>query len=217
MPASLIHLVRHGEVFNPDGVLYGRIPGFGLSELGHRMAAAAAESLAGREISALYASPLQRAQESAAPWSKLFGLDIVTEDRIIEPTNAFEGSVKMGPRVVLAPRSWKYLVNPFAPSWGEAFTSVESRMLAAVGDAYNSVESGEVVMVSHQMPIVMVARSVKGMKLWHDPRKRRCALSSITTLALRDPQGPGQPRFVEVDYQEPARDLAANSIDSGAV
>ena len=211
MPASLIHLVRHGEVFNPDGILYGRIRGFGLSELGHRMAAAAAESLAGREISALYASPLQRAQESAAPWAQNFGLDIVTEERIIEPTNAFEGSAKMGPAVVFAPRSWKYLVNPFRPSWGEAFTSVEARMLAAVDDAYTSVVGGEVVMVSHQMPIVMVARSVKGMKLWHDPRKRRCALSSITTLAREGD------RFVEVDYQEPARDLAANSIDSGAV
>ena len=211
MPASLIHLVRHGEVFNPDGVLYGRIEGFGLSELGHRMAAVSAESLAGRDITALYASPLQRAQESAAPWSERFGLPITTEPRIIEPTNAFEGSVKMGPKVILKPSSWKYLVNPFAPSWGEAFTSVEARMLAAIDDAWAAADGGEVVMVSHQMPIVMVARSVTGQKLWHDPRKRRCSLSSITTLR-RDGD-----RFVEVDYQEPAKALLADSIDTGAV
>ena len=211
MPASLVHLVRHGEVFNPDGVLYGRIPGFGLSELGRRMAETSAESLTGRDITALYASPLQRAQESAAPWHELFGLDIVTEERIIEPTNAFEGTVKLGPRVILTPSSWKYLVNPFAPSWGEDYTAVEARMLAAIGDAWSAADGGEVVMVSHQMPIVMVARSVKGMRLWHDPRKRRCSLSSITTLR-RDGD-----RFIEVDYQEPARALLANSIDTGAV
>jgi broad specificity phosphatase PhoE len=217
VPASLVHLVRHGEVFNPEGVLYGRIEGFGLSELGHRMASTAAESLAGRDITALYASPLQRAQESAAPWHERFGLDIVTEDRIIEPTNAFEGAVRLGPRVVLAPRSWRYLVNPLRPSWGEPYREVESRMLAAIADAWASVDGGEVVMVSHQMPIVTAARSVKGLSLWHDPRKRRCTLSSITTLALREPQGPGPRTFVEVDYQEPARALLADSIDTGAV
>jgi broad specificity phosphatase PhoE len=211
VPASLVHLVRHGEVFNPDGVLYGRIPGFGLSELGHRMAAVAADSLSGREITVLYASPLQRAQESAAPWHERFGLDIVTEERIIEPTNAFEGQVKLGPRAILTPRSWKLVSNPFLPSWGEPYRQVEARMLAAIDDAWAAADGGEVVMVSHQMPIVMVARSVKGLRLWHDPRKRRCSLSSITTL--RRDGG----RFVEVDYQEPAKDLLANSIDTGAV
>ena len=211
MPASLVHLVRHGEVFNPEGVLYGRIPGFGLSELGHRMAATAAESLVGRDITALYASPLQRAQESAAPWHERFGLEIVTEERIIEPTNAFEGSVKLGARGILKPSSWKYLVNPLKPSWGEPYTAVESRMLAAIDDAWQAADRGEVVMVSHQMPIVMVARSVKGMRLWHDPRKRRCSLSSITTLRREGD------RFVEVDYQEPAGALLANSVDTGAV
>ena len=211
MPASLIHLVRHGEVFNPNGVLYGRIPGFGLSELGHRMALAAADSLAGRDITALYASPLQRAQESAAPWSKNFGLDIHTEERIIEPTNAFEGSVKLGARAIIKPSSWKLVANPFKPSWGEPYVDVEARMLAAIHDAWRAADGGEVVMVSHQMPIVTVARSVKGMKLWHDPRKRRCTLSSITTLRREGD------RFAEVDYQEPARDLLANSVDTGAV
>ena len=212
MPADLIHLVRHGEVFNPEGILYGRIPGYHLSELGHKMAATAAASLIGREITALYASPLQRAQESAAPWSKYFELPVVTEDRIIEPFNKFEGKkFEFGPGVLLKPRVWPWVVNPMKPSWGEAFVSVEARMLAAVGDAWAAADGGEVVMVSHQMPIVMVARSVKGMKLYHDPRKRRCTLSSITTLKREGD------RFVEVNYQEPAKDLLAASVDFGAV
>jgi len=211
VPADLIHLVRHGEVFNPDGILYGRIPGYHLSELGHQMAAVAAESLAGRAVTALYASPLQRAQESAAPWSARFELPIVTEDRIIEPHNWFEGRKFEFPGALKHPSAWPKLINPFKPSWGEPFVSVEARMLAAVEDAWKAADSGEVVMVSHQMPIVMVARSVKKMRLAHDPRKRRCTLSSITTLAREGD------RFVEVNYQEPAAELLAKSVDLGAV
>lgn len=209
MPADLIHLVRHGEVHNPDGILYGRIPGFHLSELGHRMAAAAAQSLAGHPVKSLYASPLQRTQESAAPWSELFGLPIVTDDRLIEPHNWFEGKIMR--KAIRNPASWPQLRNPMKPSWGEPYANVAARMLAVVDDAWNGIESGEAVLVSHQMPIVMVARSVKDMRLPHDPRNRRCTLSSITTLA-RDGD-----RFVEVNYQEPAAELLATAIDFGAV
>jgi broad specificity phosphatase PhoE len=84
-------------------------------------------------------------------------------------------------------------------------------MLEAIDDAWAAADGGEVVMVSHQMPIVMVQRSVGGQKLFHDPRKRRCHLSSITTL-----QKQGD-RFVEVGYQDPSADLLAKSIDTGAV
>jgi broad specificity phosphatase PhoE len=209
VPADLIHLVRHGEVHNPEGVLYGRIPGYHLSELGHRMADAAAASLAGHPITALYASPLQRAQESAQPWSERFGLPIVTEERIIEPHNWFEGKIMR--QAIRRPSSWPQLRNPLRPSWGEPFKDVEARMLAAVEDAWAAATAGEVVMVSHQMPIVMVARSVKGMRLPHDPRKRRCTLSSITTVRREGDH------FVEVSYAEPAHALLASAADLGAV
>jgi broad specificity phosphatase PhoE len=211
VPADLIRLVRHGEVHNPDGILYGRIPGFHLSELGRAMADAAADSLTGHSVSALYASPLQRAQESAQPWSQRFELPITTETRIIEPTNWFEGHTFEFPGALRRPSAWPKLINPFRPSWGEPYVAVEARMLAAVEDAWDAADGGEVVMVSHQMPIVMVARSVKGKPLVHDPRRRRCTLSSITTLAREGG------RFVEVDYQEPAKELLASAIDSGAV
>lgn len=209
MPAEFVRLVRHGEVHNPDGILYGRIPGYHLSELGHRMAAMAAESLRGRDVVKLVASPLQRTQESAQPWADLFGLPIETDERIIEPHNWFEGT-RMRQRL-RNPVSWPRLANPLRPSWGEPYDSVKKRMFAAIDDAWASVDSGEVVLVSHQMPIVMVARSVAGRAPFHDPRKRRCTLSSITTLRRE-----GE-RFVEVDYQEPARELLAASIDLGAV
>jgi broad specificity phosphatase PhoE len=212
VPADLIHLVRHGEVFNPEGILYGRLPNYRLSELGERMAAAAADSLAGEPVTALYASPLQRAQESAAPWATRFGLDIVTEERIIEPHNKFEGKkFEFGPQVLTKPQSWPWIVNPMKPSWGEPFVDVAARMLAAMDDAWHTAESGQIVMVSHQMPIWMIARTVAGKKLYHDPRKRRCTLSSITTLERRGAT------FVEVNYQEPAGRLLAESVDFGAV
>jgi len=212
VPASQIHLVRHGEVHNPDGVLYGRLPGFHLSELGKRMAAAAANELDGHPITALYASPLLRAQESAQPWADKFKLPIQTDDRLIEPTNKFEGGTyEFGPGVLLHPKIWPWIINPLKPSWGEPYNDVVARMFAAIDEAWAGVETGEVVMVSHQMPIVMVQRAVAGKRPFHDPRARRCHLSSITTLERRGDS------FVEVGYQDPAADLLAQAIDSGAV
>lgn len=214
MPADLIHLVRHGEVFNPDGVLYGRIPGYGLSELGKRMAQESADSKIGHPITRLYASPLQRTQESAAPWASNFGLPINTDERLIEPWNLFEGTADFGVRALRNPKLWPRLRNPFKPSWGEPYAQIAARMLSVIEDAWNSTESGEVVLVSHQLPIWMVHRKLAGERLFHDPRKRRCALSSITTLTA-DPASPSG--FVEVDYQDPAADLQASAVDEGAV
>ena len=211
MPADLVHLVRHGEVFNPDHVLYGRLENFGLSELGKQMAKAAADSKIGHPITRLYASPLQRAQESAAPWSTNFGLDIITDDRLIEPWNLFEGTAGFGAKALRNPRLWPKLRNPFQPSWGEPYASIAARMLEVIESAWSATESGEVALVSHQLPIWMVHRKLAGERLFHDPRRRRCSLSSITTLTK------DSGTFVEVDYQDPAAALQSSAIDLGAV
>lgn len=210
MPADFVHLVRHGEVHNPDRVLYGRLPHFRLSELGQRMAASSVMLLAGHPVTAIYASPLQRAQESAAPWAEAFGLPVHTDERIIEPTNRFEGK-RLSARTLANPRHWPLLINPLRPSWGEPFADIAARMFRAMRDARESVDAGEVVMVSHQLPIWMAHRAVAGERLAHDPRARRCALSSITSFAWT---GEG---FAETGYQEPAADLMAQSTDLGAV
>lgn len=219
MVASQLHLVRHGEVYNPDRVLYGRLPNYRLSDLGTEMAAAAAADLAsrGRTVSRLIASPLQRTQESAAPISSVLGLPIDIDERVIEPANAFEGKRMRGPDGALGkPANWKYLVNPFKPSWGEPYRSIADRMQAAMTDAALSVDGGDVVIVSHQLPIWMVHRDVSNKNLFHDPRARRCALSSITTLELIDPEHP-ELGFIEVGYADPAEPLHARSLDVGAV
>jgi broad specificity phosphatase PhoE len=202
--------VRHGEVENPLGVLYGRIEGYGLSERGHRMAQLAADSLAGHDIRAVIASPLQRTQESAAPWVTRFGHELQLDERLIEPTNVFEG-INMRRDLPRRPDLWRHLRNPQTPSWGEPFLSVQARMMAAIAAHWQEQDGGEIVLVSHQMPIVMVARTVAGLRLAHNPSKRRCALSSITTLERRGDA------FVEVSYAEPASALLADAIDTGAV
>lgn len=219
MVATQLHLVRHGEVYNPNRVLYGRLPEYGLSDAGHQMAALAAADLAsrGRTFSQLIASPLQRTQESAAPVSKALNLPVKLDERVIEPTNTFEGKRMRGPESALKdPGNWKYLINPFKPSWGEPYQSIASRMREAMTDAAVSVPDGDVVIVSHQLPIWMVHRDVSGKKLFHDPRSRRCTLSSITTLELIDPLKP-ELGFVEVGYVEPAAELTATALDVGAV
>lgn len=236
MVASQVHLVRHGEVFNPDGILYGRLPGFGLSKLGHRMAQAAADEIIsrGRPVASVRVSPLQRTRESAAPVLAAVGLEPMIDDRIIEPTNHFEGTVMR--RALKKPQNWPFLINPVRPSWGEAYTSIEKRMRAAIDDAFESVDEGDVVLVSHQLPIWISHLSVAGERFWHDPRSRRCALSSITTFE-RTTQPADTPaagaiaagaadsadatapvlRLIEVGYVEPAADLQASATDVGAV
>ena len=213
MVADRIHLVRHGEVHNPEGVLYGRLPNFGLSDLGHKMAAAAAEEIKsqGRRITALYCSPLQRTRESARPFTQIFGLDPITDERFIEPTNVFQGKVLSAGRLMVQPNRWIHFRNPNRPSWGEPYTDVVARMMEGVLEAANSVKSGDVVIVSHQLPIWMMHSAVNGKKLPHNPTQRRCTLSSITSFEIRDGQ------LVEVDYREPAKGLTNQAIDVGAV
>ena len=116
---TVVHLLRHGEVENPKGVIYGRIPGFGLSEDGRMMAKAAADYLAERDVVAIYTSPLERARETAEPLSERFRLDPIVDDRLIEPWNHFEGLVfGVGDGSLKRLEHWWYLcVSHQLPIW----------------------------------------------------------------------------------------------------
>ncbi len=196
---SVVHLVRHGEVDNPRGVLYGRMPGFHLSEDGRLMAKAAADFLAGRDVTVLMSSPLERARESAEPIAAEFGLTPVIDDRLIEAWNHFEGmTVGVGDGSLRRPRHWRYLVNPLRPSWGEPYQDVAARMLDVVGDAARAARGHEAVCVSHQLPIWVARREAEGHRLWHHPGRRECALASVTSFTYRDG------RLASVSYAEPA-------------
>ena len=199
-----VHLLRHGEVHNPDRVLYGRLPGFRLSDLGARQARAAAEWLATQDVGYLVSSPLQRAQETAAPLAAATGLEIATDERLIEADNKLQGRrVAGGKGLFTDPSNWKYFTNPLRPSWGEPYAQIAARVLAAARDAARAAGAREAVCVSHQLPIVCARRSAEGRRLFHDPRRRQCSLASVTSLTFDGD------RIVRVGYHEPAAELPA--------
>ena len=203
---TTVHLLRHGEVHNPEKVLYGRLPGYRLSELGRRMADRVAQALEGRDVRYVVASPLERAQETAAPSAERFGLPVQTDERLIEAANVFEGrTFGVGGGALRHPQVWPSLRNPLRPSWGEPYRQQVSRMLAAAAGARDAVRAagpgGEALCVSHQLPIWATRLHAEGRPLWHDPRRRQCALASLTSLTYDGEQ------IVAVGYVEPVRDL----------
>ncbi|WP_122816228.1 histidine phosphatase family protein [Nocardioides pantholopis] len=202
-PDTIVHLLRHGEVYNPGGVLYGRRDGFHLSERGQQMAQRVADVLGERDITHLVSSPLERARETVAPLAKVRELEVVTDERVIESTNVFEGiSFGEGARTLLKrPQLWKHLWNPFRPSWGEPYRDIAARMMAAVEDARVAAAGHEAVVVSHQLPIWTTRLHVEKRSFAHDPRSRQCTLCSLTSFHFVGD------RLTQVSYSEPAGDL----------
>ena len=199
---TTVHLVRHGEVHNPTGVLYGRLPGYHLSELGQQMAQRIADAVGDRDITHVVASPLERAQETGRPTALARGVDIVTDARVIESTNVFEGRrFSLGDGLLKRPKTWRHLWNPLRPSWGEPYKAVVARMMAAVYDARDSARGHEALVVSHQLPIWITRLHVENRSFLHDPRRRQCTLCSLTSLTFDGDT------LATVRYSEPAADL----------
>jgi broad specificity phosphatase PhoE len=199
---TVVHLLRHGEVFNPEGVLYGRLPGYYLSDLGKQMAVRAADALADRDVALVVSSPMERAQQTAAPVAERHGLPVEIDPLLIEADNVFEGQrVSVGDGVLRQPRAWRHLYNPFRPSWGEPFAEVADRMLTAVAAAREKARGHEAVLISHQLPIWVARLAAEDRRLWHDPRARQCSLASLTSLTY------DADTLVAITYTEPSRDL----------
>ncbi|MGL5406708.1 MAG: histidine phosphatase family protein [Propionibacteriaceae bacterium] len=202
--ATLVHLCRHGQVENPDHVLYGRQPNWHLSELGQQMAARLGEHFSDAELTHLRCSPLERAQETMAPIAAAHQeLSITLDDNLLEATNRFEGTTfGLNRQTLLNPRALWWLRNPMTPSWGEPFTEVAERMNQAIVDAaYAAGDGGQALIVSHQLPIWVARLTAQGRSFLHDPRNRECALASVTTLKVAD----GRISFVS--YEAPCIDL----------
>jgi broad specificity phosphatase PhoE len=199
---TVVHLLRHGEVHNPTKVLYGRLPGYHLSDLGRAMADRIAEHLKNDDVTYVVSSPLERAQETAGPTADVLGLEVATDDRLIEAGNVFEGKTfGVGDGSLRRPTHWKHLRNPFRPSWGEPYVDIAQRMLAAVEEARDKARGHEALAVSHQLPIWTARSFATGRRLWHDPRRRQCSLASLTSFTYDGDT------LVAVSYEEPARDL----------
>ena len=210
---TLVHVVRHGEVDNPRGVLYGRLPGFHLSANGLKMADRLGEHFAGVPLRKLVSSPLTRAQETIAPIAAGRDLEVVSDVRVVEAENKFEGKVFGRTYEALHdPRTWWLLRNPAVPSWGEPYKQVAARMLDAIADTAREVgEDGQAVIVSHQLPIWIARLAAEGRRLVHDPRRRQCTVGSVTTFHFRGEHITG------VSYAEPCRDLLRQGYPGDAI
>ena len=201
--SSTVHVLRHGEVENPNKILYGRQPGWYLSSRGQEMAATLGEWSKSIDLGALHVSPLQRAQETAAPIAAAHNIAITTDERLIEAANIFEGkSFELGSGVLKHPSSWRHLYNPWRPSWGESYVEQINRMLAAVFAAKNAANGKDAICVSHQLPIWILRSAIENRRLLHDPRKRECTLASVTSVHF-DNDGV----ISGISYSEPARHL----------
>jgi broad specificity phosphatase PhoE len=206
MTTTVVHMLRHGEVYNPQKILYGRLPGFRLSDLGVQMAKADAQALAEHDVTYVVASPLERAQQTAEPIAAQFKLPVAVDDRLIESQNRFEGQrVAAGDGALRSPRNWWIMHDPFTPSWGEPYAVIAARMYAAVLAAREAAEGHEAVCVSHQLPIWTLRRFIERKRLWHDPRRRQCGLASLTSIHFDGATVSG------VEYSEPAAHLIAMS------
>jgi broad specificity phosphatase PhoE len=198
--AQTIHFVRHGEVHNPEKILYGLQPGWRLSDRGNEMAAVIGEWSAKLDLGAIHSSPLQRAQETVAPIIAKHKLSLTTDKNLIEASNIFEGKkFELGSGVLRHPSSWRYLYNPWKPSWGEPYDQLISRMLKGLFAARDAAGGKDAICVSHQLPIWILRSAVEGRRLLHDPRKRECTLASVTSFEF-DKEG----MISSVSYSEPA-------------
>ncbi len=201
--STTVHVARHGEVENPQKILYGRQPGWRLSTRGQQMAEVLGEWSKPLNIGALHVSPLQRAQETAAPIARAHGIEITTDERLIEAGNIFEGkSFEPGSGILKHPSAWRHLYNPWKPSWGEPYEEQINRMLAAIFAANKAANGKDAIVVSHQLPIWILRSAIEGRSLLHDPRKRICTLASVTSIHFDD-----QGVISGLSYAEPAGHL----------
>ncbi len=210
MTDTIVHLLRHGEVYNPDGILYGRRDGFHLSERGRAMAEGVAAAIKDRDITHLVASPLERAQETAAPLAAARGLAVQLDERVIESANDFEGlSFKKPLKTLIKPSVFLKLYNPFRPSWAEPYDEIAARMMAAVADARVAAAGHEAVIVSHQLPIWTTRLHVEHRSYLHNPKNRQCTLCSLTSLHFSGDELTGATYSEPVGHLIPASDRKA--------
>lgn len=199
MPETHIHLVRHGQVDNPGRVLYGRLPGFNLSSRGRTQAELLAQHFATVPLAGVLSSPLERAQQTAAPIAAGHALEVETDVRLIEAGNLFEGTAgNVAWYLLRHPATWWRLRDPSGPSWGERNIDLATRMQDAVAAARERFAGGQAVLVSHQAPIWVCRLAFERRSLTHWPNRRECALGSVTTLVFDGD------RLAGVDYAEPA-------------
>lgn len=166
--ARFVHLVRHGEVSNPDNVVYDSLPGFGLSAFGTLQAKAVSRFLGSQPIIAVWSSPLQRALETAAPIAERCGVPVSVEPDLTEWTllSRWAGCRWDDLEDVHAGELPAYLDHPVSlPFADESLEALAQRMTQAISSINQRYEVGDVVIVSHQDPIQAARLSFTGRAL----------------------------------------------------
>lgn len=159
---TTIYLVRHGDVHNPEGIFYERIPGFQLSDLGKRQAHALGKFLSQKTPAAIYASPLERTQETAriiASYQK--DIAISFDQRLLEVS-----SIKRGKKQVdLALERWNFYKPEYTKLGGERLSDIWRRMNYFFKEAVGKHRGHEIVVVSHGDPIMISMIKHQGKRL----------------------------------------------------
>lgn len=208
MPATTIHFVRHGEVDNPNHVLYERLSGFHLSARGVRMAQATAKYIATvpqmRGITAIYSSPLERTRETAREIENALRniadsaylkahcdedsaqsqeSDIILDKRLIEAGNNFRGKrIGYGEGALWKNNNWKLVANLWKPSWGESYRSIATRVGDFVREQVRKHPGEQIVAVTHESPIWSYRHLLETGHAEHNILLRHTALASITSI-----------------------------------
>lgn len=218
MPATTIHFVRHGKVYNPDHLLYERLPGFHLSDRGLRMAQATGAYLAANPqtntISAVYSSPLERTRETAgAIIDALNGvraargqgpLTLTTDERVIEAGNEFRGKrIGHGEGALWRNGNWKLVLNLWKPSWGESYRSIAARVGDFAREKVRQHPGEQIVVVSHESPIWSYRHLLETGHPEHWMFLRHTALASVTSITYDCETG----NVMAITYVDPAADV----------
>ena len=215
---TTIHFIRHGEVHNPDRVLYERLPGFHLSQRGRRMAEATARFLASNPdtnaIAAVYTSPLERTRETAdAIVSALNAvragrgetpLEPIADERVIEAGNEFRGRrIGRGDGALWRPRNLKLVSNLWKPSWGESYAQIAARMQAFTQEKLGEHPGEQIAVVSHESPIWSYRHLLEKGRAEHNMMLRHTELASVTSITFDTKTR----EMVSLTYTNPAADL----------
>lgn len=219
MPATTIHFVRHGEVYNPEHVLYERLPGYHLSKRGRRMAQATARYIAEspqmNTVSAVYSSPLDRTRETAGEILDALNtvragrgqdaLELVTDPRVIEAGNNFRGTrIGHGKGALWRNGNWKLVTNLWRPSWGESYRQIADRVSQFVDDKISQHPGEQIVVVSHESPIWSYRHLLETGHPEHNMLLRHTALASITSITYDCDSGD----VMSITYVDPAADVS---------
>lgn len=183
MPTT-IYLCRHAEVHNPDRILYGRLPGFGLSDSGRDQADRLAAYLSLEPLAVVYTSPLLRARQTAAAvLARQPRARLIVASGLIEVFTSWQG------------KPWSQLAgamyyDPPADPGDETMVEVASRMRRFVDHVLRVHPNEAVAAISHGDPIAIYLMALHGVTLSErDLRQNRTfypEVASVNRLVFAD-------------------------------